>query len=145
MNARLVITTQYRENYGAHDWDGKGECPQYWKSKGGSEYLVAELTLSEIQALGEAGIDALVEEARPVVEQNDEYATSYVIDHNLYFGDEKTPDEEMYEEMKDYMGYNSKPPKMRTVAEVREADEAWQRERKQRETDEAWNEHRAVA
>ena len=37
---KLVIQTQYRENYGAHDWDGKGECPQYWKFKGGSTYVV---------------------------------------------------------------------------------------------------------
>jgi len=36
----LVITTQYQENYGAHDWDGQGECPQYWKMKGGSEFKV---------------------------------------------------------------------------------------------------------
>ena len=36
----LAIDTQYRENYGAHDWDGEGECPQHWKSKGGSTYLV---------------------------------------------------------------------------------------------------------
>jgi hypothetical protein len=36
----LVITTQYQENYGAHDWDGVGECPQYWKMKGGSEFKV---------------------------------------------------------------------------------------------------------
>jgi len=144
MKARLIITTQYRENYGAHDWDGTGECPQYWKSKGGSEYLVATLSLEEIQVLGEAGIDALVEEARPVVEQNDEYAHSWVIDHSLYFDDEKTPDEEMFEEMRDYMGYNE-PRKIRTIAEIREANEAWQKEQKQRETDEAWNEHREVA
>ena len=31
----LVIRTQIHENYGAHDWDGTGECPQYWKAKGG--------------------------------------------------------------------------------------------------------------
>jgi hypothetical protein len=36
----LVIDTQYMENYGAHDWDGVGACPQYWKAKGGSEYKV---------------------------------------------------------------------------------------------------------
>jgi hypothetical protein len=28
------------ENYGAHDWDGEGECPQRWKFKGGSEYKI---------------------------------------------------------------------------------------------------------
>jgi hypothetical protein len=37
---KLLITTQVYENYGAHDWDGVGECPQYWKAKGGSDYVV---------------------------------------------------------------------------------------------------------
>ena len=36
----VVISTQFRENYGAHDWDGRGECPQHWKSKGGDTYFV---------------------------------------------------------------------------------------------------------
>jgi len=34
-----VIQTQHLENYGAHDWDGQGECPQYWKPKGGNTYI----------------------------------------------------------------------------------------------------------
>ena len=38
--AKLLITTQVYENYGAHDWDGTGECPQYWKAKGGHDYVV---------------------------------------------------------------------------------------------------------
>ena len=37
---KLVIQTQYKENYGAHDWDGQGECPQYWKFKGGDTFVV---------------------------------------------------------------------------------------------------------
>ena len=37
---QLLITTQIQENYGAHDWDGEGECPQYWKFKGGNDYVV---------------------------------------------------------------------------------------------------------
>ena len=41
--ARLVIHTQFRENYGAHAWDGKGECPQHWKYKGGSTYVFDHL------------------------------------------------------------------------------------------------------
>jgi len=35
-----IVHTQYRENYGAHDWDGTGECPQYWKNKGGNTYVL---------------------------------------------------------------------------------------------------------
>ena len=42
----LVIRTQYMENYGAHDWDGTGECPQYWKMKGGSEYKITNVPLN---------------------------------------------------------------------------------------------------
>lgn len=38
---RVVVHTQFRENYGAHTWDGKGECPQYWKSKGGDTYIIS--------------------------------------------------------------------------------------------------------
>lgn len=34
------IFTQIIENYGAHDWDGEGECPQYWKNKGGNTFLL---------------------------------------------------------------------------------------------------------
>jgi hypothetical protein len=35
-----IVQTQYRENYGSHNWDETGECPQYWKNKGGSTYVV---------------------------------------------------------------------------------------------------------
>lgn len=36
---KAIIQTQHYENYGAHDWDGEGECPQYWKPKGGNTYI----------------------------------------------------------------------------------------------------------
>jgi len=42
----LVIRTHFMENYGAHDWDGTGECPQYWKMKGGSEYKITDVPLN---------------------------------------------------------------------------------------------------
>ena len=38
--SKLLITTQVYENYGAHDWEGVGVCPQYWKAKGGCDYVV---------------------------------------------------------------------------------------------------------
>ena len=37
---KLVIQTQYRENYAYPNWDGNGECPQAWKFKGGETYVV---------------------------------------------------------------------------------------------------------
>ena len=36
---KAIIQTQHLENYGAHDWDGQGDCPQYWKPKGGNTYI----------------------------------------------------------------------------------------------------------
>ena len=40
VNMAVHIMTQCRENYGAHDWDGVGQCPQYWKNKGGDDYVI---------------------------------------------------------------------------------------------------------
>jgi hypothetical protein len=48
--AKLLISTQYQENYGAHDWDGTGECPEYWKFKGGSDYVVKKFKGSHADA-----------------------------------------------------------------------------------------------
>lgn len=92
--ARLIVTTQYYENYGAHTWDGKGECPQYWKPKGGSEYLIAEITLDEA-VRGEAYLKSLVNTAAPSIEANDDYNHEYIIGWGLYWDDELTADEEM--------------------------------------------------
>ena len=36
---KVIIQTQSYENYGAHDWDHKGECPQHWKPKGGDTFI----------------------------------------------------------------------------------------------------------
>ena len=45
--AKLLITTQVYENYGAHDWDGVGTCPQYWKAKGGSDYVIRNINVNQ--------------------------------------------------------------------------------------------------
>ncbi len=52
---KLVIQTQIKENYGAHDWDGQGECPQYWKFKGGNTYVVEGLTGKQINKIAQHG------------------------------------------------------------------------------------------
>ena len=60
---RLVFQTQYLENYGAHCWDGEGECPQRWKPKGGSTYVVPctpeQLADADLQPIWQAltGVD----------------------------------------------------------------------------------------
>ena len=57
--SKLLITTQYHENYGAHDWDGQGECPQYWKPKGGSDYVVLNIDVNRAEDIAVAATKQL--------------------------------------------------------------------------------------
>ena len=49
---KIVIQTQICENYGAHSWNGEGECPQYWKFKGGNTYVVHDVSIAENMSSG---------------------------------------------------------------------------------------------
>jgi hypothetical protein len=71
---KLVIRTQFMENYGAHDWDGEGECPQYWKMKGGSEYMITDVP-------GNIDYQEVVDMAG--VEKNNEYVREYILDWSI--------------------------------------------------------------
>ena len=89
----LAIETQYRENYGSHDWDGEGECPQAWKSKGGSTYLVTG------DALGHKNV---INELRDLIDYKNEGSEEFVIavhmEEDGYCSDfEKYQKEEAYD------------------------------------------------
>ncbi len=58
---KVVISTQSSENYGMHDWDGQGECPQYWKFKGGETYVVPNLSLEQSVAYQKKYMDQIRE------------------------------------------------------------------------------------
>lgn len=68
----IVIQTQFCENYGAHDWDGNGICPQYWKHKDGSTYFV-KCTIEDAQ---DKDYWSRVETA---IEHKDDYSHEYII------------------------------------------------------------------
>jgi hypothetical protein len=65
---KLVIHTQFKENYGAHTWDGEGECPQYWKFKGGETFVLP-------------GVDneLLVPALRDLIEYKDDGSEEYIL------------------------------------------------------------------
>jgi hypothetical protein len=73
---KVVIHTQFKENYGAHDWDGKGECPQYWKFKGGSTYVV-ECSLEQAMS-GQFFTDVA-----KCIEYSNDYSEEYIVGENL--------------------------------------------------------------
>lgn len=98
MTIRLIASTQYRENYAAHDWDGQGACPQGWKNKGGSDVLIAEwATIADVPKLDE--LDAMVDDARPVIERSDDYVEAFIIGTKILFDGELTSDEAMIDRM----------------------------------------------
>jgi len=77
--SKLVIHTQHKENYGAHDWDGKGECPQYWKFKGGNTYVVRDLSSAHINKIADQGIPTLTKLIESKSEAFEEYILGWEI------------------------------------------------------------------
>ena len=78
--AKILICTQVYENYGAHDWDGVGDCPQYWKAKGGNDYVVKNFT--NFNRVAET-----VMALRPQVECDDQYYREHIVDWEIVADD----------------------------------------------------------
>ena len=72
----LVIQTQDRENYGAHDWDGEGDCPQHWKFKGGSYYKITNVP-------ADADIIEVVAMVRENIEESSDYYHVDIVGYEL--------------------------------------------------------------
>lgn len=86
---KILLHTQCHENYGAHDWDGKGQCPQYWKAKGGNDIeLDRELTWNE--AADTELVRSLVKAAAAKIDRKSDYFEEYVVDWELITPDHLT-------------------------------------------------------
>ena len=75
---KLLISTQVYENYGAHDWEGAGPCPQYWKAKGGSDYVVKKFK-------GDATTAVMI--LRSQIECDNEHIRETIIDFRVVADD----------------------------------------------------------
>ena len=100
--AKLLITTQVYENYGAHDWNGKNECPQYWKAKGGSDYVVKKFKGSHADAT--LAVMAL----RTQIECDNDHFRETVIDFRLVKDDYLTEFEQSQLDYEGKIRYGSK-------------------------------------
>jgi hypothetical protein len=98
---QLLITTQTQENYGAHDWDGEGACPQYWKFKGGQDYKYAlGSTLRNAETIQE-----IVEYFRPRIEEDNEYYRNHIIGYEVVADDYLTEFEQSQLEYEGRIAY----------------------------------------
>ena len=98
--AKLLITTQVYENYGAHDWDGVGECPQYWKAKGGSDYVVKNINVNKVTET--------VMAVRDQIEESNDHFLEKIIDWSIVADDALT---EFEQSQLDYEGKITYGPK----------------------------------
>lgn len=95
MGYYLFAHTQDVENYGAHDWDGEGTCPQYWKYKGGVT-LAIPLTGAELTGRDANYAARCLDELRKAqfLENDGVYFKTYYVGHevvdadDLFIGDE---------------------------------------------------------
>jgi hypothetical protein len=101
--SKLLITTQVYENYGAHDWDGKNECPQYWKAKGGCDYVVKKFkdfgkvteTVMALRSQIESDNDHFRETIINFEVVADDYLTEFEKDQLEYEGSIRYPAKEL--------------------------------------------------
>lgn len=75
--AKLLITTQVYENYGAHAWDGEGHCPQHWKAKGGNDYVVKNFSGSAFD------VTTATMALRSQIEQDSNHYRETILDFGL--------------------------------------------------------------
>jgi hypothetical protein len=94
-NFRIVVNTQVKENYGAHNWDGTGKCPQYWKYKGGHSRVLAESP----EKPSPEKVDAIVAEWKPT---NNDYYQEYALSVDVLAPGEETHDEKIDREYKEW-------------------------------------------
>lgn len=110
---KLHITCQYMENYGAHDWDGTGECPQYWKMKGGEDYFYP---LGKGRS--EQEITQLVMALRGQVEWDNVGSRQYIVDWNVVADDFMTEFERSQLEYDGRIAYPAKVLELVDAVEV---------------------------
>ena len=87
---KLLISTQFMENYGAHDWDGVGECPQYWKMKGGEEYFLPLDGFNANHEFAEKNLQMIVDGVRDQVEWNEAWSRQYILGYEIVADDYMT-------------------------------------------------------
>jgi hypothetical protein len=108
---QLLITTQIQENYGAHDWDGAGACPQYWKFKGGNDYKYA---LGSVLRNADT-IQEIVEYFRPQIEEDNEYYRNHIIGYEVVADDYLTEFEQSQLEYEGRIAYPATRLELETV------------------------------
>ena len=83
---KLVINTQYKENYASHNEDYEhGVSEPYWKFKGGSTYVVENITPPQARNIEMDGIPNLDK----LLSYSNVGSQEYVLDYEIVEDDTK--------------------------------------------------------
>ena len=76
---KLVIQTQYKENYAYHNEDYvHGVSEPYWKFKGGSTYVVPNILATDINECQD-----ILEKVRPLITYSNAGSEAYILDEEI--------------------------------------------------------------
>ena len=112
---QLLITTQTQENYGAHDWDGTGECPSYWKFKGGIDYKYDLAGFRFESEFCDKNLQMIVDSLRDQIEENNDYYRNNIIGYQVVADDYLT---EFEQSQLEYDGRITYPATRLTLKEI---------------------------
>ena len=77
---KILITTQYLENYGTQD-------EPYWKAKGGNEYFVPVPLFRQNDTFSDKNLEMIVDSLRDRIEYANAMAEEHIIDWSLVADD----------------------------------------------------------
>lgn len=78
--SKLIISTQYCENYGT-------EADPYWKLKGGSEYVVEGLDFDADYEWADVKVDQILNKVRDQVEVANGFCEEYILGWSIHSDD----------------------------------------------------------
>jgi hypothetical protein len=105
---KLHIYTQDQENYGAHDWDGEGEVPQYWKSKGGTDFIISVEGFCWDDVFTDKKLRMIVDSLRDKIEENSLFFRREILGYNAVEDDFLTDFEQSQLEYDGVIVYEAK-------------------------------------
>ena len=91
----IHVTTQFIENYGAHNYEGEGRLNNHWKFKGGHDYLISETPEDDFGKPKCANVLALITRYENQLEVDSKFGITYPTNYKIVKRNYKTREERM--------------------------------------------------
>ena len=89
----IHVTTQFIENYGAHDYEGGDRVNNHWKFKGGHDYLISDTPEDAFGKPKCANVLALITRYENSLEIDSKFGITYPTNYKIVKRNYKTREE----------------------------------------------------